>query len=136
MAPLRPIAWITPLVNFQFEDPIILETLGGVASRCAEIGRHFLHIPTDVGRELDTYRELIADGRLTVRRVAAEDFTLQTEEQPYDLVFAVRVGALDGRHPRTGEQVLARIAAATCPDARLFIDGGDPLRELSIPRGR
>lgn len=58
----RPIAWITPLVNFQFEDPIILETLGGVASRCAEIGRHFLHIPTDVGRELDTYRELIADG--------------------------------------------------------------------------
>jgi LacI family transcriptional regulator len=58
----RPIAWITPLVNFQFEDPIILETLGGIASRCAEIGRHFLHIPTDVGRELDTYRELIAEG--------------------------------------------------------------------------
>jgi len=58
----RPIAWVTPLINFQFEDPIILETIGGVASRCAEIGRHFLHIPTDVGHELDTYRELIADG--------------------------------------------------------------------------
>lgn len=58
----RPIAWVTPLVNFQFEDPIILETMGGVASRCAEIGRHFLHIPSDVSRELDTYRELIADG--------------------------------------------------------------------------
>jgi len=23
---------------------------------------------------------------------------------------------------------------ATTPDARLFVDGGDPLRELTIPR--
>ena len=49
-------------------------------------------------------------------------------------MFAIRVGALDGRHPRAGERVLRRIAMATRPDARLFIDGGDPLRELRIPR--
>ena len=53
---------------------------------------------------------------------------------PYDLVFAVRVGALDGRHPAAGKQALERIAAATTGDARLFIDGGDPLRELSLLR--
>ena len=76
----------------------------------------------------------IASGRMSVRHVAAEDFCLLPGEDPFDLVFAVRVGALDGRHPKTGEQVLQRIAIATRPGARLFIDGGQPLRELPIPR--
>ncbi|MFI0418812.1 SAM-dependent methyltransferase [Spongiactinospora sp. 9N601] len=78
--------------------------------------------------------EEIAAGRMSVRQVAGEDFALQAQEEPYDLVFAVRVGALDGRHPETGQRMLRRIAAATTPNARLFIDGGDPLRELVIPR--
>ncbi|WP_117208958.1 SAM-dependent methyltransferase [Allorhizocola rhizosphaerae] len=78
--------------------------------------------------------EEIASGRMSVRQVPAEEFVLQANEEPYDLVFAVRVGALDGRHPQLGERVLQRIAAATTPGARLFIDGGDPLRELPIPR--
>ena len=75
----------------------------------------------------------IASGRMDVRHVAAEDFRLQPGEPPYDIVFAVRVGALDGRHPRAGELVLQRIALATTAGARLFIDGGNPLRELPIP---
>jgi hypothetical protein len=49
-------------------------------------------------------------------------------------VFAVRVGALDGRHATAGELGLRRIALASTQNARLFIDGGDPLRELAIPR--
>jgi SAM-dependent methyltransferase len=75
----------------------------------------------------------IAAGRLEFRQVAAEDFVLEAGEDPYDIVFAVRVGAIDGRHPRAGERVLERIAQATTPGARLFIDGGKPLRELPIP---
>ncbi len=78
--------------------------------------------------------ELLATGRLRFRHVAAEDFVLLGEDEPLDLVFAVRVGALDGRHPAAGAQVMRRIAAATTPQARLFIDGGSPLRELTIPR--
>jgi cyclopropane fatty-acyl-phospholipid synthase-like methyltransferase len=77
----------------------------------------------------------IRSGRMSLRRVAAEEFVLQAGEEPFDLVFAVRVGAIDGRHPAAGQQVLRRIAQATTSDARLFTDGGDPLRELSIPRG-
>jgi cyclopropane fatty-acyl-phospholipid synthase-like methyltransferase len=76
----------------------------------------------------------IAAGRMAVRHVRAEDFELQPGEAPYDLVFAIRVGALDGRHPKAGQEALKRIAAATTPDARLLIDGGDPLRELTIPQ--
>lgn len=42
-------------------------------------------------------------------------------------------GAPRRRHPDAGEQALRRIALATTTEARLFIDGGDPIRELSIP---
>ncbi len=76
----------------------------------------------------------IASGGMEVRQVAAEEFVLQPGEAPYDLVFAVRVGALDGRHPKAGERALQRIALATPANARLFIDGGNPLRELPIPK--
>lgn len=75
----------------------------------------------------------IAAGRLSARQVSGEDFVLAPGEEPFDLVYAIRVGALDGRHPRLGEVVLRRIAVATRPGARLFIDGGSPLRELPIP---
>ncbi|MDO3700147.1 methyltransferase domain-containing protein [Micromonospora sp. C28SCA-DRY-2] len=76
----------------------------------------------------------IRSGRMSVRQVAAEDLVLGPDEEPYDLVFAVRVGALDGRHPEAGRRALRRIAMATTADARLFVDGGDPLRALEIPR--
>ena len=76
----------------------------------------------------------IASGRLRLRQVAGEDFAFDAGDEPFDIVFAVRVGALDDRHPRAGEQVLRRVAAATRPGARLFIDGGHPLTEVTIPR--
>ncbi|HEU0104382.1 MAG TPA: class I SAM-dependent methyltransferase [Mycobacteriales bacterium] len=74
----------------------------------------------------------IAAGRLRVRQVPAEDFVPLPGEGPFDIFFAVRVGALDGRHPQAGVRVLHRLAAAAAPGARLFVDGG-PLRELSLP---
>jgi protein-L-isoaspartate O-methyltransferase len=78
--------------------------------------------------------EEIAAGRMSVRQAAVEGLVLQPDEEPYDIVFAVRAGALDGRHPKAGERALQRIAGATTVGARLFVDGGDPLRELTIPR--
>ncbi|WUI03663.1 class I SAM-dependent methyltransferase [Spirillospora sp. NBC_00431] len=74
----------------------------------------------------------IASGRMSVRQAAIEDFTLEPGEAPFDLVFAVRVGALDGRHPEAGRAAMRRIAAVLAPGGRLLIDGGDPLRELPV----
>jgi hypothetical protein len=74
----------------------------------------------------------IAAGRMSVRCVAAEEFELAPEEAPYDLAFAVRVGALDGHHPRAGEQVRDRMGAALVPGGKLLVDGGDPLREITL----
>lgn len=78
----------------------------------------------------------IASGRMSVRQVAAEDFVREPGEAPFDIVFAVRVGALDGRHPEAGRRVLARVAAALAPGGRLFVDGGRPLREIPVPPRR
>jgi SAM-dependent methyltransferase len=76
--------------------------------------------------------EELAAGRLSFRHVAAEEFELQAGEAPFDIALAVRVGAFDGRHPQAGRQAVPRIVAALAPAGRLFIDGGDPLREIRL----
>lgn len=76
----------------------------------------------------------IEAGRLSARCVAVEEFKLLEDEAPFDLAFAIRVGALDGRHPHLQQRALERISRALTPSGRLLIDGGDPLRELSLPR--
>jgi hypothetical protein len=57
---------------------------------------------------------------------------LETGEAPYDIALAVRVGALNGRRPHAEAQAMRQIAAALTPRGRLFIDGGDPLREIPL----
>ena len=74
----------------------------------------------------------IAAGLLSVRHVAAEDFRLLPGEPPFDLAFAIRVGAFDGRHPEAGMLARQRIAAALTPMGGLIIDGGDPLRLVDL----
>lgn len=74
----------------------------------------------------------IESGRMSVRHVAAESFVLGPGELPFDLVFAVRVGALDGRHPDAGQAVMARVRAALAPGGKVFVDGGPSLRQLDI----
>lgn len=76
--------------------------------------------------------DLIEAGRLTPRQAMAEELELEPGEARYDIAFAVRVGVLDGRHPQAGAKALERIAQALVPGGRLFIDGGDPLRELRL----
>jgi len=77
-------------------------------------------------------REEIATGRLSLRQVAAEDLELAPGEAPYDIAVAVRVGALNGRHPEAGRKARRRIAAALSAQGRLFVDGGDPLQEIAL----
>lgn len=74
----------------------------------------------------------IGAGGLDFRQVAAEDFELPPGEQPFDLAFAVRVGAFDGRHPEAGKQARARLRKALKPGAPFYIDGGDPLRRIAL----
>ena len=47
----------------------------------------------------------LATGRLEFRQSSVEGFALGPGEAPFDLAFAMRVGALDGRHPEGVHQV-------------------------------
>ena len=76
--------------------------------------------------------DAIAIGRLQFRLSSAEAFVLAPGESPYDLAVAIRVGALDGRYPEAGAIARAAIKAALVPGGRLYIDGGDPLREINL----
>lgn len=76
--------------------------------------------------------DLVAEGRLSFRQVAVENFLLGPGEPPFDIAFAIRVGALDGRHPEAETIARRRIADALRPGGRLYIDGGNPLLVVEL----
>lgn len=62
-------------------------------------------------------------GKLDFQQVAIEQFELPQGHTPFDLVFAVRVGALDGRHPEVGKLAIQQIRKILKSGGHLFIDG-------------
>lgn len=76
----------------------------------------------------------IASGHFSLRQVAIEEFELEPGEVPFDIAIAIRVGALDGRHPEVEREAHRRIAAALTSRGRLFLDDGDSLRETRVRR--
>ncbi|MFE1644162.1 methyltransferase domain-containing protein [Microbacterium sp. P01] len=74
----------------------------------------------------------IAVDVLSVLQARVEDFVLPPGTGLFDLAFACRVGALDGRHPHLCQPAVASITKALTPSGRLFVDTGDPLRELEL----
>ena len=89
-----------------------------------------------IRKAVDGSSVLIAQGLLDFRRASADMFVLQPGEAPFDLAIAVRVGALDGRHPDQMSRTLQSTAAALTRKGRLFVDGGDPLKEIDLKAWR
>lgn len=124
-------------------DMRVLEIGGGPGAAARAVAQkltsgHIVMIDrstTAVKQAQGACRDVIASGRMDVRVASAEEFELMPGELPFDLAFAIRVGALDGRYPAAGERALARIAAVLRPGGRLFIDGGNPLIEIPVTRG-
>lgn len=74
----------------------------------------------------------IESGKLSLRHISIETFVLDKNEKPFDVAVAIRVGALDGRHPEIEKQSLRNIAKALKANGKLFVDGGNPLKEISL----
>lgn len=74
----------------------------------------------------------IAAGTLSTLLAAVEDFTLPPGIEKFDIAFAARVGALDGRHPKLYEAAVRNISNTLVPGGRLFVDTGDPLEEIRL----
>jgi cyclopropane fatty-acyl-phospholipid synthase-like methyltransferase len=89
-----------------------------------------------IDKAIKTSKSEIDSKVLTYRVTAIEDFELQKGESPFDLAFAVRVGALDGRHPEIEQQALTKIAKALTKEGTLFIDQGKGIKEILLDRYR
>lgn len=72
------------------------------------------------------------EGKVDFRVAKIEAFELPPDQEKFDLVFAIRVGALDGRHPELEAVARERISSLLREGGRLLIDGGNPLRELQV----
>jgi len=59
-----------------------------------------------------------------------EDFTLTEGADAFDLAFACRVGALDGRHGELFAPAMEQIRKALAPGSSLYVDTGTPLTEI------
>ncbi|NBP68601.1 MAG: class I SAM-dependent methyltransferase [Cytophagia bacterium] len=85
-----------------------------------------------IRQAIEGSQQEIASGRLAFRQGAIENFELINQEKPFDLAFAIRVGALDGRHPDLEKKALINITKALTKNGKLFIDGGNPLKEIPL----
>lgn len=76
--------------------------------------------------------ELENPKNLSFRHVTVENFELLPNEKKFDLVVAIRVGALDGRHPKIEQAAKEQIKKAIKLNGHLYIDGGKPLKKLRL----
>ena len=80
-------------------------------------------------------RAEISSGKLHFLKTAIEEFEFDGNNL-FDFAFAIRVGALDGRHPEIEEKALSNIAKALKKNGKLYIDGGNPLQVIDIRKYR
>ncbi|WP_031529613.1 SAM-dependent methyltransferase [Dyadobacter crusticola] len=85
-----------------------------------------------IEQAIENSKAEIASGVLSFRAESIENFELQAGEGRFDLVFAIRVGALDGRHPKIEQQAIEKIRKSLKPNGKVYIDGGNPLKLLAI----
>jgi len=71
-------------------------------------------------------------GLLSTLCAPVEDFALPDGVAGFDLAFACRVGALDGRYPRLYDAALDNVRRALVTGGALYVDTGDPLREIDL----
>ena len=124
------------------KDIRVLEIGCGPGAAAREIAKrigdgHILAIDRSskaIKQAIKTSKDEITSGHLSFKQVRIEDFELQKDEKPFDIAFAIRVGALDGRHPDLEKQALTKIANALTKNGKLFIDGGNPLKEISLAK--
>lgn len=74
----------------------------------------------------------IAAGALSTLLAPVEDFRLGPDVEPFDLAFACRVGALDGRHPQLYAAATTNIRRALVPGRTLYLDTGSPLTAVDL----
>jgi len=119
----------------------VLEIGGAPAAAAVEVARrvaltgHVLVLdrsPTGIQRTRQNCQDQVGAGLLTTMCASVEEFTLPAGVEVFDIAFACRVGALDGRHMNLYDDAIRNIAAAPKPNGHLYIDTGNPLRRIDL----
>ena len=118
----------------------VLEIGCGPGAAAREVARRIGHghvhgidrSPRAIAQALAGSQVEVASGLLSFACVAAEDLTLPEGAAHFDLAFAVRVGALDGRHPEAGRRARRRIAEVLTDEGRLLVDSGASLQVVPL----
>ncbi|MBL7768724.1 MAG: class I SAM-dependent methyltransferase [Flavipsychrobacter sp.] len=76
----------------------------------------------------------IQSGKLAFKKIAIENFKHHANKPLFDLAVAIRVGALDGRHPELAQKAFTNIASLLKKNGRLFIDGPDIIQEINLTK--
>jgi ubiquinone/menaquinone biosynthesis C-methylase UbiE len=85
-----------------------------------------------IERTLVNCRNEVASGLISVMCAPVENFEIDDSVPLFDLAFACRVGAFDGRHPRLYDAALASVRRAVVPGSTLYIDTGSPLTPVAL----
>lgn len=88
--------------------------------------------PKAIEQAIKNSQAEIKSGKLKFIQSNIETFDNPDDEPKFDIAVAIRVGALDGRHPELEKQSLTRISNALKKSGKLFIDGGNPLIEKTL----
>lgn len=105
-----------------------------VARRVGDAGHVLVLDRSATGIEL-TRQNCAAElerGVLSTLCAPVEDFELPRGTALFDLAFACRVGALDGRHPALYEAALRSIGRALRSQGALYVDTGHPLHRIEL----
>ena len=91
---------------------------------------------TAIKQATDLSQPEIKRGILKFLKIAIEDFELTEGEEKFDLIFGIRVGALDGRHSEIGAIAFPKIAKALKTNGKFFIDSGAAVKEINLDQYR
>ena len=81
---------------------------------------------------IENSKDEIKSGKLEFQKIAIEEFSYK-ETDFFDFAFAIRVGALDGRHPELEKQAKKNIKYALKSNGKLFIDISDnSIKEIDL----
>lgn len=116
----------------------ILEIGCGPGAAAREITHRFKHVcilaidrsEKAINQAASTSQKEISAGKLKFQQAAVEEFNLPEGEKKFDLAFAFRVGALDGRHPEIEKQAKQKVKSALKPSGKLYIDRGDKATQV------
>jgi len=105
-----------------------------VAARVGATGHVLVLDRSTVGieRTRAACAELIDAGTVSTLCASVENFSLPPATALFDLAFACRVGALDGRHPALYDAALRCIGRALRPGGVLYTDTAHPLHRIGL----